>query len=284
MNWQEELKRKRDEWLALSDEEREAIIQMQRKLHFDELTGKCPMWRCECKQAYVFRTQDDLIESPFQCPTCDRVYDGRDWFRTTQLYNSITNWENLQTEASWLLGEISLDGDADEKSSYDEVRESALDLMDICDTVTHQDVTPIWRYAAAIWDRRRPLEASEASAVKAAEAACRPIIELLWYKARTKPWDPSEWESNALHSSGLMLRRRERLRPQQQEIVDVIREAGRRLTTDEVLQALQRNGKRRSEGTTKTTLAVLVQFGPLTNATDNYGRGYGLPEWSNSEG
>lgn len=237
-----------------------------------------------CKHASIFRTQDDLIESPFQCPTCDRVYDGRDWFATTQLYNAIVDWENLQSEADSLVGDVSFDVDSEEKTSLEEVEEWALDLMDICAMETHQDVMPIWRFAEAIWGHRRPLGINEIAKVKAAETSCRPLIELLWYKARTKPWDPSEWEGIAQHSSGSVLRPRVKLRPQQQEIVDVIREAGRRLTTDEVLAALERKGKRRSEGTTKIILAAMVQFGPLTNSTDKYGRGYGLPDWSNSEG
>jgi hypothetical protein len=63
----------------------------------------------------------------------------------------------------------------------------------------------------------------------------------------------------------------------------VIREAERRLTTDEVLNALNVKGRRRSEGTTKIILATLVQFRLLTNTTDTRGKGYGLPDWSKDE-
>ncbi len=270
--------RKRDEWLALTETERHAIIQERNQKWFDEVSKRCPQWNCECKHASVFKTQDELIASPFQCPTCDRVYDGRDWFRTTELYNAITDWENLQCEVMWLTGEGSF-GDDDHSTNSDDVEEWALDLMDICDAVTHQDVRPIWSLAVAIWSHRRPLNAEEIAELCAAEAACRPLIELLWRRAKTRPSDPDEWSADVGTPEGGVLRRRPKLRPHQQEIIDAIRDAGNRLTTDEILAVLEKKGTHRSEGTTKNTLAALVQFGPLTNKTDEYGRGYGLPEW-----
>ncbi len=189
-DWQ----RKRDEWLALSKHEREAIIQQQRPEHFDQITKECPMWSCECKQAYVFRDRSDLIETPFQCPTCDRVYDGRNWFVTTQIYNAIMDWENLQSEARWLVDAINLDDEDNEKSSLDEgIEEWTLELMDICAELTHQDVMPVWRFAETISSHRHPITADEIGEIRTAESACHPLINLLWYKSRTKPWDPNEW-------------------------------------------------------------------------------------------
>jgi hypothetical protein len=280
----DELERERqknaDQWRALSDDERQTKVQQQRQEFFDKLSKECPRWKCECKQVYVFKSQQELVESPFQCPTCDRVYDGRDWFKTTQLYNAITDWENIQAEAMWLTGERKLNDADDTKLSFDEIQEWALELMDICDAVTHQDVTRIWKFAESLWNHDRPLDANEMTEIRNAEAACRPLIELLWFRAKSRPSDPNEWGSQDVQAHPATLRPPPKLRPQQQELLDVIREAGHRLTTEQVLDALNAKGKRRSEGTTKNILASLVQFGPLTNATDEFGKGYGLPEWS----
>jgi hypothetical protein len=62
------------------------------------------------------------------------------------------------------------------------------------------------------------------------------------------------------------------------EIVEVIREAGERKTTDQILALLSRGGPA-SEGTTKNGLAHLVRMGVLTNRQDVRQRGYGLPDW-----
>jgi hypothetical protein len=68
------------------------------------------------------------------------------------------------------------------------------------------------------------------------------------------------------------------LKPAQQRIVDVVRNAGRRLTTDEVLGQLGDV----SVGVTKQTLAYLVQMRVLTNRRDSFGSGYGLSKWTES--
>ncbi len=68
----------------------------------------------------------------------------------------------------------------------------------------------------------------------------------------------------------------------QAEILDAIRIAGGRLTTSQVMKALPIDT---SPGTTKNTLATLVQFRVLVNhkrAPDEKGIGYGLPEWEQS--
>lgn len=70
-----------------------------------------------------------------------------------------------------------------------------------------------------------------------------------------------------------------RLSKCQSEIVAVIREAGRRLTTDEVLAYLTRIRPNPSTGVTKQYLADLVRFGILSNRKDVTPRGYGLREW-----
>jgi hypothetical protein len=68
-----------------------------------------------------------------------------------------------------------------------------------------------------------------------------------------------------------------RLTPVQEQIVGFIRQAGRRLTTAEILTALEQTNGAASVGTTKQNLAELTRRGILTNARDAYGRGYGLP-------
>ena len=72
------------------------------------------------------------------------------------------------------------------------------------------------------------------------------------------------------------------LRQAQLDIIGVIREAGRRLTTTQILDALANRGLQPSEGGTKTTLAELVRFGELTNSRAARPPGYGLPEWEQS--
>ncbi|HXK37268.1 MAG TPA: BlaI/MecI/CopY family transcriptional regulator, partial [Candidatus Paceibacterota bacterium] len=65
----------------------------------------------------------------------------------------------------------------------------------------------------------------------------------------------------------------------EQNIMDVIRTAGRRLVTKEILAALREAHGAASEGTTKTNLASLVRRNLLTNRQDVTPKGYGLPEW-----
>lgn len=72
----------------------------------------------------------------------------------------------------------------------------------------------------------------------------------------------------------------ERLSASEQRIVDTIRSAGHRLTTTEIISALERDFGPTSEGTTKQSLAVLVRRELLTNRQDTTPKGYGLPDWS----
>jgi hypothetical protein len=65
----------------------------------------------------------------------------------------------------------------------------------------------------------------------------------------------------------------------EQEIIDIIREAGRRLTGEQVLTELDRKRGSASPGTTKNYLASLVRQKRLTNRRDVDPPGYGLPEW-----
>lgn len=70
------------------------------------------------------------------------------------------------------------------------------------------------------------------------------------------------------------------LPPSYQKILEVVREAGKRLTGDEILNALSRKYGSASPGMTKQNLAVMRREKLLTNRTDTDPRGYGLPEWS----
>ena len=69
------------------------------------------------------------------------------------------------------------------------------------------------------------------------------------------------------------------LSPGKQAIIDVIRAAGQRLTTDGVVDALAKAHGVASEGTTKVYLSELVSRRLLTNRQDVTPKGYGLPEW-----
>jgi hypothetical protein len=65
----------------------------------------------------------------------------------------------------------------------------------------------------------------------------------------------------------------------EQDILDLLASAGRRLTTDEVLTGLDRTGKVHGDSTVVHALANLCRRrGTLTNGTDSHGRGYGLTE------
>jgi hypothetical protein len=69
----------------------------------------------------------------------------------------------------------------------------------------------------------------------------------------------------------------------EKEIFAILRETGRRLTKEGILDALEKqDGISRSAGTLGQTLSTLKRFGFLTNMTDEKGKGYGLREWSKS--
>ena len=61
-------------------------------------------------------------------------------------------------------------------------------------------------------------------------------------------------------------------------IIKVLKHSGKRLTTKELLSALENDCGAASEGTTKVTLAGLVRRGLLTNRQDVSPKGYGLHE------
>ncbi|MCE5302410.1 MAG: BlaI/MecI/CopY family transcriptional regulator [Planctomycetaceae bacterium] len=65
----------------------------------------------------------------------------------------------------------------------------------------------------------------------------------------------------------------------EQIILDVLRNEGKRMTTNVILSAIEKKLGAASEGTTKTCLATLVRRGLLTNRQDVIPKGYGLPEW-----
>jgi hypothetical protein len=69
-----------------------------------------------------------------------------------------------------------------------------------------------------------------------------------------------------------------RLSEAEERIVNVLREAGERMSTMEILTALENKDRAVSQGTTKVTLATLVRRGILTNRRDVDPPGYGLQE------
>lgn len=65
----------------------------------------------------------------------------------------------------------------------------------------------------------------------------------------------------------------------EREIIGVIRDAKRRMTTKEVLAKLEAKNGAVAQSTTKSTLATLVRRNLLTNRQDKTPKGYGLHEW-----
>ena len=76
------------------------------------------------------------------------------------------------------------------------------------------------------------------------------------------------------------------LTPCERDVLAVLERAGKRLTTQEVLQALARWAQEEPEhlhgdSTVTRALAELCRRkGLLSNRRDTYGRGYGLADWS----
>jgi hypothetical protein len=63
-------------------------------------------------------------------------------------------------------------------------------------------------------------------------------------------------------------------------VLAVVSEAKKKLTTSEVLTALEAAGMPWAESTVKGALAQMVRDGTLVNRCNGQGRGYGLPEWA----
>ncbi len=70
-----------------------------------------------------------------------------------------------------------------------------------------------------------------------------------------------------------------RLSPSEQNIRDVLKNAGHRMTTAKIIAALEVKHGAASTGTTKNALAGMVRNGHLDNRQDGKPAGYGLPEW-----
>lgn len=68
----------------------------------------------------------------------------------------------------------------------------------------------------------------------------------------------------------------------EKEIFATLQKGGKRLTKDELLSVLNQDGIERSASQMKNTLWYLTRFGFLTNQKDKFGKGYGLPQWSQS--
>jgi hypothetical protein len=66
-----------------------------------------------------------------------------------------------------------------------------------------------------------------------------------------------------------------------QEILAMFRAEMRRMTAGQVHQWLQDHGKDYTPSSVIKSLTELRGVGQLDNGTDEYGKGYGLPEWSN---
>lgn len=62
----------------------------------------------------------------------------------------------------------------------------------------------------------------------------------------------------------------------EKEIISLLTEVGRRLTTQQVLAEFEKRGRIKSEGTTKQKLSALCVKGSINNRADVQPRGYGL--------
>src|SRR5438477_8297799 len=70
--------------------------------------------------------------------------------------------------------------------------------------------------------------------------------------------------------------------PCQEHCLEVLREAGHRLTQSQILADLAKRGYHDGESTVKLALAQMSRDGRLTKDPEANPRGYGLPEWNGS--
>jgi hypothetical protein len=93
------------------------------------------------------------------------------------------------------------------------------------------------------------------------------------------PSSTSEVAEPARHGTATPTDSRPRLTEAESNIIAVVRDAGHRLVTDEIVAELEHRCGAASLGTTKQYLAGLTRRGLLTNRQDVDPKGYGLPEW-----
>jgi hypothetical protein len=131
----------------------------------------------------------------------------------------------------------------------------------------------------AVVDMVPPLERSNKLRAMLAQELCRAVDRRL-ITGRKLPGDEIPLSSEEVECSRrFRTTANARLSESEQRIIDVIQQAGRRLTTSKILGELERRHGPASEGTTKATLSYLVRFGFLTNRQDVEPRGYGMPDW-----
>lgn len=133
---------------------------------------------------------------------------------------------------------------------------------------------PVEQNPAALVERtaaRWLLELLDAGIVTAEDFTCAVKAEHLGLEIRVSVRrQHAEWEQVAKPPTDA-----------EQDILDVIREAGRRLTTAEVTAALDAANKRLGDSTIAHCLAELCQRKKLlTNRKDARGKGYGSADWN----
>ncbi len=146
-----------------------------------------PFWRCKCRDETYRMSQFDAELDPYHCEVCDRVWDGRSWFRTMDWYNAIIAWETVNTYVAQSLRRERI-------TSYhgDELEREALDFMAACDTMTHCDVSCVWRLVQAIHQSMK--HGAYEQDIRDARHACEPLHRLAWRYAESFPWLESEWD------------------------------------------------------------------------------------------
>jgi ssDNA-binding Zn-finger/Zn-ribbon topoisomerase 1 len=157
----------------------------------DEYLDSLPWWNCECKEAYRSLSQEEAELHPYQCPGCDRVWDGITWFKSTEWYNVVVLYENITTDIDRLVNH----GERLDPEFGDWV----LDLMCECDRLTHQDVSTLWHWGRSVWYWGSAFKQEHVPAVEAAREACEPLIQLIWRYAESKPWRREEWDDEPRH-------------------------------------------------------------------------------------
>lgn len=63
------------------------------------------------------------------------------------------------------------------------------------------------------------------------------------------------------------------------EIIETLRDVGRRLTGEQLQHEMEQRGLRYSDSKLRLTAGVMVELGVLTNEQQTNPKGYGLPEW-----
>ncbi|MBA3484813.1 MAG: hypothetical protein H0T51_23680 [Pirellulales bacterium] len=175
-----------------------------------EYATQYPFWDCPCKLTVYRMGQSAAFCKPYHCRTCDRVYDGRNWFISLEWYNLIVTWEDFAHEVGAVLLEEPMDGVDEQTEQW------AIEVMDFCDRKTRLDASVFWRLWVALVAQRPPMDEEHRDKLHQAVRACDPHVQLFWKRAESFPWRAEEWENaagDAMDAEMVLRTRRARYTP-----------------------------------------------------------------------